>query len=266
MTHASVRRSREIVTQMGSVRALVRPPGASYVNCLSCHPMRDSVDLGKAREQHSAYRSVLSDLGLEVIVLPQDDVHPDACFVEDCAVVHRKKALITRMGAPSRRGEEDAVEMALSEHLTTRRAEAPATVEGGDVVHLPHRLIAGLSKRTNAEGVRQMSEWLEVGVDTIRDDDMMHLKSHLTYLGRGVFIGTKRCARHPALEGSEVIVVPGGEEYAADTLAIDGTVLMAAGRVESHHLVKGAGFEVIPMDVSEFEKCDGALTCLSVLF
>ena len=92
-----------------------------------------------------------------------------------------------------------------------------------------------------------MSEWLDVKVDTIRDDDMMHLKSHLTYLGRSTFIATERYASHPALKGMEVIVVPRGEEYAADTLALDDTVLMAAGLVESHRLVRDAGFA--PCDV-----------------
>ncbi|MDH3364472.1 MAG: arginine deiminase-related protein [Thermoplasmata archaeon] len=247
-------------------KALIRPPGANYVKCLSCHPMRGTVDLKKAREQHAVYKAILADLGLEVIVLPQDDFHPDSCFVEDCAVVHGPKALITRMGAPSRRGEEDAVEAKLEDYLSTRRAEAPATVEGGDVVHLPDRLISGLSQRTNAEGIRLMGEWLAVKVDAIEDEEMMHLKSHVTYLGEGTLIATEKYSNHPALRGMDVIVVPKGEEYAADTLAIDDTVLMPAGRRESQRLVESAGFKVIPVDVSEFEKCDGALTCLSILF
>ena len=266
MTQVSACRRKETVKFMGFSKALVRPPGASFVKCLSCHPMRDSVDLSKACDQHEAYRYMLGDLGLEVTVLPQDDLRPDACFVEDCAVVHGRKALITRLGATSRRGEEDAVEAALDEYLATKRAVAPATVEGGDVVHLSDRLISGISKRTNTDGIEQMSEWLDVNVDTIRDGDMMHLKSHLTYLGRDKFVATEKYASHPTLKDMEVIVVPRGEEYAADTLAVNDTVLMAAGRVESHRLVRDAGFEVIPMDVSEFEKCDGALTCLSILF
>jgi dimethylargininase len=251
---------------MRNARALTRPPGASYPKCLSCHPLHGTIDAARAREQHDKYRSVLEDLGLDVILLPRDDDHPDACFVEDCAVVHGSRALITRMGAPSRRGEEGAVEAALKEHLATKRAVSPATVEGGDVVHLPDRLISGLSARTNAEGVRQMGEWLGVDVDTIDDASMMHLKSHVTYLGDGKCIATRRFANHPALRDMEVIIVPEGEEYAADTLAVGSTVLMPAGRVASHELVRRAGFEVIPVDVSEFEKCDGALTCLSIIF
>jgi len=223
---------------MRNARALTRPPGASYQKCLSCHPLHGTIDVARAQQQHDKYRSVLEDLGLDVIVLPQDDEHPDACFVEDCAVVHGVKALITRMGAPSRRGEECAVEATLKEHLATKRAVSPATVEGGDVVHLPDRLISGLSARTNAEGVRQMGEWLEVVVDTIDDVSMMHLKSHVTYLGDGKSVATKRFADHSAFRDMEVIIVPEGEEYAADTLAVGSTVLMPSGRVASHELVR----------------------------
>ena len=154
----------------------------------------------------------------------------------------------------------------LGEHLRLKRAVAPATVEGGDVVHFEDRLLSGVSQRTNLEGVRQMSEWLEVEVNTLEDPRMMHLKSHVTYLGSNIVIATEEYADHSSLKGREVIVVPRGEEYAADTLAIDDTVLMASGRPKSHDVVRQAGFKVLPLDVSEMEKCDGALTCLSLLF
>lgn len=251
---------------MRSERALTRPPGASFPKCLSCHPLHSTIEISKARRQHAEYCLILEDLGIDVISMPADDEHPDACFVEDCAVVHGSKALITRMGAPSRRGEVDAVEEVLREHLATKRAISPATVEGGDVVHLPDRLVSGLSARTNTEGVRQMTEWLEVDVDTIDDASMMHLKSHVTYLGEGKCIATRRFANHPVLGDLEVIIVPDGEEYAADTLSVGSTVLMPSGRTASHELVRRAGFDVIPVDVGEFEKCDGALTCLSIIF
>jgi dimethylargininase len=251
---------------MTAKRALTRTPGSNYTRCMSCHPLRHAIDLSLALEQHRRYCSTLSDLGLEVITLLPDEEHPDACFVEDTAVIHGQKALICRAGIESRRGEEDLIVDVLRQYLSLRRASAPATVEGGDVVHFENRLLSGLSQRTNAEGVRQMSEWLEVEVDTIEDAGMMHLKSHVTYLGRDTVIATKNYSDHPSLRDLEVIVVPPGEEYAADTLTLRDTVLMPAGRDRSHELVREAGFDVIPLDVSEMEKCDGALTCLSLLF
>ena len=245
--------------------AIVRPPGKAYRQCVSCHPLRDTVDLPLALEQHSRYCEVLSDLGLEVIRLPPDDSHPDACFVEDTAVVFGEKALICRMGEPSRRGEEDAVSDLLGQFVRLRRAAEPATVDGGDVVHLQNRLISGLSRRTNPGGVAAMEDWLGVRVDTVDSPAMMHLKSHITYLGRGTMVSTEEFAGHPALRDFSVIAVPEDEAYAVNTLTIRETVIMSHGRDQAHGLVRAAGFETRTLDMSEFEKCDGALTCLSLL-
>lgn len=246
--------------------ALVRTPGDSYRSCLSTHPLHSTVSLELAREQHASYCETLSELGLEVIHVPRDDLHPDACFVEDNAVVHGGRALICRMAKESRRGEQPGVAAKLEALMPVRWAEEPATIEGGDVVHLDDRLISGITQRTNPDGVAQMEEWLGVPVSTIFDPGIMHLKSYVTYLGNGIAIATEKYSRHPALEGLHILIPPEGEEYAADTLAVGDTVLMAKGHDEAHRLVRDAGFDVIPMDVSEIEKCDGALTCLSILF
>ncbi|MQY83253.1 hypothetical protein GH157_06140 [archaeon] len=246
--------------------ALVRTPGDSYRSCLSTHPLHSTVSLELAREQHARYCETLSELGLEVIHVPRDDLHPDACFVEDNAVVHGGRALICRMARESRRGEQPGVAAKLEEFMHVRWAEEPSTIEGGDVVHLEDRLICGITQRTNPDGVAQMEEWLGVPVSTIFDPGIMHLKSYVTYLGNGIAIATEKYSRHPALEGLHILIPPEGEEYAADTLAVGDTVLMAEGHDEAHKLVRDAGFDVISMDVSEIEKCDGALTCLSILF
>ncbi len=247
-------------------RALVREPGDSYPGCISSHPLRHTVDVSRARAQHTLYCEALSDLGLEVIHVPRDDLHPDSCFIEDNAVVHGGKALICRMARDSRRGEEEGVEGVLREYKSVKRAEVPATVEGGDVIHLPDHLISGVTQRTNLEGVIQMREWLGVPVDTIEDPNIVHIKSYVTYLGRGTMIATKKYVNHPALERFRVLLTPEREEYAADTLAVGDAVIMPAGLTRTHEMVREAGFNVIPLDVSEFEKCEGAVTCLSILF
>ncbi|UCH56948.1 MAG: hypothetical protein JSV18_06305 [Candidatus Bathyarchaeota archaeon] len=247
-------------------RALVREPGDSYPGCISSHPLLHTLDVSLARTQHASYCEVLSELGLEVIRVPRDDMHPDSCFVEDTAVVHGGRALICRMAVESRRGEQLGVEAILKQYMPVRRATALATVEGGDVVHLPDRLISGVTQRTNLEGVTQMGEWLKVPVDIIVDTGIVHLKSYVTSLGKGRIIATRKYSNHPALAGLEVLVVPEGEEYAANTLTIGDTVLMPAGHLGSHEMVREAGYEVIPMEVSEIEKCEGALSCLSIIF
>jgi dimethylargininase len=228
--------------------------------------MHHTVNVSRARFQHAKYCKVISELGIEIIKIPKDDGHPDSCFVEDNAVVHGGRALICRMAKESRRGEEEGVEVILKEYMQVRRTTAPATIEGGDVIHLPARLICGVTQRTNMAGVEQMREWLDLPVDIIKDVDIVHIKSYATYLGRGVIISTKEYASHPAFKGLHVLTVPEGGEYAADTLTIGDTVLMPAGLPDAHKIVREAGFDVIPLDVDEFEKCEGALTCLSILF
>ena len=246
--------------------ALVREPGAMYTRCISSHPLHHTIDVALARTQHAAYCNTLEELGLEVITIPRDDEHPDACFGEDNAVIHGGRALICRMAEESRRGEEETVEAVLGEYMTVKRATAPATVEGGDVIHLPSRLISGVTQRTNLEGVSQMAAWLGVKADTVVDPGIVHLKSHVTYLGRNTMIATRAYAGHPALKGFHVLAVPDDEGYAANTLAIDDAVLMPSRHPSAQGMVREAGFDVVSLDVSEFEKCEGALTCLSLLF
>jgi len=247
-------------------RALVREPGDRYTSCISSHPLRHTVSVKRAQAQHAAYCEALAELGLEVIRVPRDDERPDSCFVEDNAVVQGGRALICRMAKESRRGEEVGVEEVLRGFMPVRWAAPPAIVEGGDVIHLPDRLISGLTQRTNEEGVAQMREFLGVPVDTIADPSIVHLKSYVTYIGRGIMIAAERYAGHRALRGFEVVVVPEGEEYAADTLAIGDTVLMPSGLPRAHEAVRELGFDVVPLEVSEFEKCEGAITCLSIIF
>lgn len=246
--------------------ALVSEPGARYRGCISSHPLRHTIDLDRARAQHAQYCKTLTDLGFDVVKLPRDDEHSDGCFVEDTAVIHSKKAFIARMAKTSRRGEEDAVERVLKEFMSVRRARAPATIEGGDVIHLPSRLISGITQRTTSEGVAQMRQWLAVPVETIVDASIVHLKSYATYLGKNTFIATQSYASHPAVKGFHVLTVPKGEEYAANTLCVGESVLVPAGHPKTQAMLVAAGFEVIAMDVSEFAKCEGALTCLSLLF
>jgi len=246
--------------------ALVRELGVRYTRCISSHPLRHTIDISHAREQHAEYCSTLEELGLEVVAIPRDDERPDACFVEDNAIIHGGKALVCRMAKESRRGEEDAVETVLREYMEVKRATAPATVEGGDVIHLQDRLISGVTQRTNPEGLAQMEAWLGVAVDTIVDPGIVHLKSYITYLGKNTMIATRDYANHPVLNEFSVLVVPDDEGYAANTLAIGDTVLIPKGYPCAQAMVRKAGFDVVPLDVSEFEKCEGALTCLSLIF
>lgn len=246
--------------------AIVREPGSRYCDCHSDHPLRNTISIGKARRQHMAYRKALSELGLQIILLPRDDSLPDSCFVEDTAVIFGKKAFITRIAIESRHGEEVAITDTLSNYLKVQQAVEPATIEGGDVIHLERGLIAGITQRTNLEGIQQMKKCLRTSVETITNPSIMHLKSHVTYLGKKTMLITQEYETHPNLKRFQKIIVPSDEKYAANTLEINGIILMADNRPKSIDLVKDAGFDVIPINITEFEKCDGALTCLSLIF
>jgi dimethylargininase len=246
--------------------AIVRPPSNAFRRCISAHPKHHSLDLSLAQEQHTEYCRTLSSLGLELIRLPPDERHADACFVEDTVVVHGDRGFITRFAEASRRGEELAVSEVLKDYLELGFARRPGTIEGGDVVHLSDRVISGVTQRTNVKGVKQMSRWLGVKSDTIEDPSIIHLKSHVTYLSRNSIIVTEDFENHPILHDFDKIVVPREEGYAANTLTVGNTVLMSQQHQKSQTLVAEAGYEVVPLDMSEFEKCEGALTCLSIIF
>lgn len=247
-------------------KAIVRTPSRSFPSCVSSHPQRSTVRVDKAREQHKEYCDVLKELGLEVITLQECADLPDSCFVEDTAVIRGDKALVTRLAMESRQGEESEVQSLLAEHLMVKSTVAPATLEGGDIIHTPDKLICGITQRTDEHGVKQLSDWLDVQTDTIHDSAMIHLKSHVTYLGEMMAVCTEQMLDYAALEDFALLVLPGEEAYAANTLAIGEAVLIPEGFPTAREIIVEAGFDVIAVDISEFEKCEGALTCLSLLF
>ncbi len=246
--------------------ALVRKPGKSFSHCISSHPSHKSVSTNRAISQHRKYVRTLRDLGLDVIELPHSDSFPDSCFVEDTAVIHNGRALISHMGAESRRGEEEGVQTTLKEYLEVKKAIPPATVEGGDIIHFPDYLISGITQRTNLKGIHSLSSFLQTDVKTILDRDITHLKSYVTYLDRNNIIMSKRYADHPNFSGMNKIILKDSERYASNTLTYNGTVLIPKHFSSVTKLLKELDYDVISLEISEFERCEGALTCLSLLF
>jgi dimethylargininase len=224
------------------------------------------LNLNLAQAQHRAYCRVLEDLGLEIIELPIDEEHPDSCFVEDTAIIQGKRAVITRMAKESRRGEESPIQETLQQYKQLIRIKAPGTIEGGDVIHLNDSMISGITERTNHSGVAQTAEWLKVSIEKVEDKSIIHLKSHVTFLNDETLVVTTRFASHPVLAKYRQLIIPKEEEYAANTLTIDGSVIMSSRHPKSLQIIKDAGFIALPIDMSEFEKCEGAITCLSLIF
>ena len=242
-------------------KALVREPGKSFTQCISSHPSHGSLSHNRAISQHRIYVQTLRDLGLDVIELLPLKSFPDSCFVEDTAVIHNGRALVSNMGAESRRGEEDSVQEILREYFEVEKVLPPATVEGGDVIHFPNFLISGVSQRTNNVGIQMLRNFLQTDIKTIVDRDITHLKSYVTYLDQN-----KRYFNHPVFSGMNRILLKDSESYASNTLTYNGTVLIPKNFPSVIELLGEQDYDVISLEMSEFEKCEGALTCLSLLF
>ena len=246
--------------------ALVREPGKSFSLCISSHPSHKIVSTTRAISQHQKYVITLKELGLDVIELPPSNSFPDSCFVEDTAVIHNERALISHMGAKSRRGEEEDIQSVLNEYLEVKKALPPATVEGGDIIHFPDYLISGVTQRTNQEGIYSLSRFLKTEVKLIRDPNIVHLKSYVTNLDRNNIIMSERYSNHPIFNGMNKIVLKKSESYASNTLTYNGTVLIPKNFPSVPILLKELDYDIISLEMSEFKRCEGALTCLSLLF
>lgn len=252
------------------MRAIVRTPGESFSRALSAQVPRPAIDVELARRQHAEYCAALRAAGVDLTEVPPDEAFPDACFVQDCAVIWGGAAVVARFGAVSRQGEQTGIRLALERLQTAKisEIEPPGSLEGGDVLVLGSRLIVGLSARTNRAGLAQLRDRLEpegATVEGLAVPEGLHLLSGITYLGRGTVLATDLYAGLPAFAGLEVIRVPAQEAYAANALGVGNSVVVAAGYARTARLIRERGFEVLPVDLSEFAKADGGATCLSLI-
>ena len=246
--------------------AIVRQIPDSYSCCISSHPLHKDLNLSLAREQHSRYILTLRDLGLDVIILSALQEFPDCCFVEDTAFIHKSKAIITRTGALSRRGECQSIADILTQYFDISFITEPGTIEGGDVLHFPNFLLSGISQRTNQEAVNQASHFLNVSIKTISDPSIVHLKSYISFLNYQTILTTQKYANNPALENFNKLIIPTSEAYAANALAINDSIIITNGFPKTKQLLKDNDFDIISLETSEIQKCEGALTCLSLVF
>jgi dimethylargininase len=244
--------------------ALVRRPSPRLGEGIVTHAERRPVDVELAQEQWAAYVAALGVAGWEPVEVPPADDCPDGVFVEDVLVVYRDVAVVTAPGAPSRAPETEGIaELAAGLGYTVERITAPATLDGGDVLEIDENVYVGVGGRTNAEGVRQLRAILEprgAAVTAVPIRNVLHLKSAVTALPDGSIIG------HPRLvpdSFSDYVAVP--EESGAHVVLLgDDRLLLARDCPRSAALFAARGYEPVPVDVSEFQKLDGCVTCLSV--
>ena len=223
-----------------------------------------------ACQQHEKYVEALQYCGLEVTVLPADNDYPDSTFVEDTALLTSECAIITMPGDPSRRGEIKSIHDIVSKYYDKiEQTSLPGTVDAGDIMMVGKHFYIGLSNRTNPEGANQVINILnKYGMtgSTIEVGDMLHLKSGVNYLENHVIAAIKEFRSHPEFQKFDIIKVVKDEAYAANCLWLNGKVLVADGFPKVKEMVKKYGYEIVTLSVSEFQKLDGGLSCLSLRF
>jgi dimethylargininase len=252
--------------------AIVRPPSPNFLDGLT------TMNLGKpiyarAVEQHEAYCAALRRCGLALVRLEADDRYPDSTFVEDTAVLTERCAILARPGAPSRVGEVAGIATVLansySELLSIRE---PGTLDGGDVCEVGNHFFIGISERTNETGAQQLAEVLRsfgytASFVSIRGvSSILHLKSGLAHLGNNRLVVTEALANCAEFRGHDLVLVSAGEDYAANCLRVNDQVLVAAGYPAFERRLQELGCQTIALEMSEFQKMDGGLSCLSLRF
>jgi len=259
--------------------AITRAVSPAIVNCELSFIPRLPIDLRIASAQHRAYENLLEKLGVRVVSLPAQPDLPDSMFVEDPAIILDELAVIFPLGTESRRPEAATLAQALSEFRKLAYVTLPGTLEGGDILRVGSRLFVGLTKRSNAEGVRQLAYILGphgyevIGVEVT---GCLHLKSAVTYIGRrqvsgsratfATLLANRAWFNTEPFTGFEWIDVDPTESHAANALALGNTIIFPESFPHTRARIEAAGFHVTQLDISELQKAESGLTCSSLIF
>ena len=251
---------------------IVRRPCRAMIDGITSAPELGKPDYEKALRQHDDYISALSRCGVDITILPPDERYPDSCFVEDPALITRECAIITNPGAASRNGEKYEIIDAIRKFFPEDRIEHitdPGTLEGGDVMMVGDHFYVGRSARTNAEGIRQLTEILAKYGMTCSEvplEKVLHLKTGVNYLENNNLLVAGEFVTKPDFEKYEKFEIPESEAYAANCIWVNDTVIVPEGYPHVLEAVKSMGYTVLTVDTSEYRKLDGGLSCLSLRF
>lgn len=250
--------------------ALTHVPSPSLSECELTFRPASPIDFRLACRQHAGYGDALRELGVEVRTLDVNSRFPDGVFIEDTAIVLDEVAIVTTMGTAARRGELPAILPILAEHRQVERLEPPATIEGGDVLRVGRRLLVGVSRRTNAAAVDALCQLTtRYGYETVAVPvhGCLHLKTACTALPDGRLLVNLRWIDGDSLPTcTGRIQLPEEEPWAANVVCIGDRVLASRSHPRTTALLERLGFLVRGVDISEFEKAEGGVTCLSLLF
>ena len=253
-------------------KAIVRPPAANFAEGLTTADL-GAPNYGRALKQHEAYCAALEQCGLTLIRLAADSRYPDSTFVEDTAVLTERNAILTRPGAESRAGEVASIGEVVSDFYPSPVSiQPPGTVDGGDVCEAGNHFFIGLSERTNEAGARQLAELLarcgytSSFIDIRNLSSILHLKGGLSYVGDNRLAVIEALADRPEFRGYDFVRVDASDEYAANCVRVNSHVLVAAGYPAFAGKLRELGYQTIELEMTEFQKMDGGLSCLSLRF
>jgi dimethylargininase len=249
--------------------AITHTPSPNLAHCQLTYVNRSAIDFGRAVRQHLEYCRALGDCGAKVRTLDLNADFPDCVFVEDTAVVLDEVAVVCQLGAPSRRGEVARIELELARYRAILRVELPATIEGGDVLRVGRTLLVGLSSRTNAAGVETLARIgarYGYAVRAVPVYGCLHLKTACTALPDHRLLVNPAWIDVASLRDFTQVCVPVAEPWGANVACLGNRVLAAADNVRTIDLIRSSGFAVRTIELDEFAKAEGGVTCLSLLF
>ena len=246
--------------------AFVRRPGPSFNQAISANPKNQPINVKRACLQHECYVAALEKTGVEVALLSGLYKYPDAPFIEDTTVVFDHIALACPSKEGSRRGEGVSIHKEIKKYRTIKTLPPSVTLDGGDVLNTEEKIFVGISERTNREAVDALAKFTKKPIIPVEVLFGLHLKTSVTYLGNYILVlDPSSLDTHPLRE-FKWIETSRPNRYAANCLAIRNTVLISKGSNEVADKIRKEGFKTMQLDISEFEKADGGLTCLSIVF
>ena len=247
--------------------AITRKPAQSVNDCELSFSEKQKVNYEVACEQHDSYEQILRELGCRVVTLPAKDEFPDSVFVEDTAVVFDEIAILCSPGAESRRGEVDSIESVLSEYRETARIRPPAFIDGGDVLTVGKTIFIGNSGRTNRAGFEAFSTIagrFDYSSKRVKVDGVLHLKSAVSALDDETVLLNSDWLDVAHFKDFKILEVR--EELAADHLRLGENLVASSSYPYTLQVVRDAGYHVTEVEISEFEKMEAAVTCMSLVF
>ena len=249
--------------------AIVRTPGRSLTSGLTAANLGPP-DYQKALAQHRQYIEALELCGLDVLILEADEAFPDSTFVEDVAIVTPKCAIITRPAAASRRGETASILPILEDFYSyIEKIQPPGTLDGGDVMQVDQHFYIGLSSRTNRAGTDQMIEIMHrygMTGSVVPVTEFLHLKTGVTQVAENTLLAAGEFIANPVFSDFRILPVPETEIDGANCIRINDKLLLSAGFPEVRRQLIDQGAELVEVDIYEYGKLDGGLTCLSLRF